>query len=310
LISSPHAPPAVTEFDYAPRQVWDAPIPLRIWHLASLDAPTIAVVWALGFAWAAHVRLPLWSPVLLALVALTVYIGDRLLDARAGMISPQFHTLRDRHYFHWRHREILGACAIASGGLATWIVLALVPSRALKPDTVAAAAAVAYFSTVHFRLNLPPALARLLKPILSREFVIGTLFTVACVLPVWSRPGSSFGPDLAHSVMIAPMIFFAAVAWHNCRAISLWESDGNAIYADRVLPWAKRLGLAGFAAAALLAYPDPRPAALLASCAVSALLLGALDRMRHHITPLALRSYADLVLLTPLLLMPLSKLIR
>ena len=45
----------------------DAPAPLRLWHLASLDAPTVAAVWGLAFAWAAHIALPRWIPALLAL---------------------------------------------------------------------------------------------------------------------------------------------------------------------------------------------------------------------------------------------------
>jgi hypothetical protein len=46
----------------------EAPNLLRLWHLSSLDAPTVAAVWSLGFAKAAGVRLPEWGPVLLILV--------------------------------------------------------------------------------------------------------------------------------------------------------------------------------------------------------------------------------------------------
>lgn len=294
--------------DYVPRYVWDAPTPLRLWHLASLDAPTVAVVWAQGFGVAARVRLPVCSLVLLALVAWAVYIGDRLLDARAGTSAPPRHVLRDRHHFHWKHRGIFTGLALTSTAVATWIVFTLLPARAIKPDTVAAAATLAYFSTVHIRVNLPTTLARLLKPIRSREFAIGTLFTTACVLPVWSQPGSPFGPHLLRSVLLAPMIVFAAVAWLNCRAISMWESDTNAVLPDRVVPWARRIGFAGLTiAAVLLASHFPRTAALLAAGGVSALLLGMLDRMRRHITPVALRAAADLVLLTPLLVLPLAR---
>ena len=34
----------------------DAPNPLRLWHLLSLDAPTVAAAWSLGFAKAAGVQ--------------------------------------------------------------------------------------------------------------------------------------------------------------------------------------------------------------------------------------------------------------
>lgn len=78
ILANPHTEPGTA----IPGRVLDAPLLLRYWHLSSLDAPTVAVVWSLGFAWAAGVRLPVWIPILLALVAWAVYIGDRLLDAR------------------------------------------------------------------------------------------------------------------------------------------------------------------------------------------------------------------------------------
>ncbi|MEI4861391.1 hypothetical protein Q8G41_27770, partial [Klebsiella pneumoniae] len=48
---------------------------LTLWHLASLDAPTVAVVWALSFAWAAGVHLTPWTPLLLASGTWSVYVG-------------------------------------------------------------------------------------------------------------------------------------------------------------------------------------------------------------------------------------------
>jgi hypothetical protein len=55
--------------------------------------------------------------------------------------------------------------------------------------------------------------------------------------------------------------------------------------------------------ACALSQTQPRSAALVASGAVSALLLALLDRFRSCLTPLALRAAADLVLLTPLALL-------
>src|ERR1700744_3758153 len=84
-----------------------APAIVRYWHLASFDAPTVAVVWALGFAWTVRVQLPGWAPVLIALVTWAVYVVDRLLDARAAFRSGDDNGLRERHFFHWKHRRIL-----------------------------------------------------------------------------------------------------------------------------------------------------------------------------------------------------------
>ena len=77
-----------------------APAVLRLWHLTSLDAPTVAVVWTLAFARATGVQLPTWVPLLIALGTWTVYVGDRLLDARSGLRSCSFNRLRERHFFH------------------------------------------------------------------------------------------------------------------------------------------------------------------------------------------------------------------
>jgi hypothetical protein len=287
-------PPAL---DYAPataRRMLDAPAPLRLWHLASLDAPTVAVVWALAFAWAGKVRLPPWVLVLLALVTWTVYIADRLLDARNGFRTGAIHRLRERHLFHHRHRRILGPLAMASACVAAWIVVALMPPAALERNSVLAAAAVAYFSGVHTRRKLP----KLLAQFLSKEFLVGVLFTTGCVLPALSRfvasPGSLLGP------LSAAAACFAALAWLNCSLIERWES---ACEVRQVSAAALGLILAGLLFATILVWIEPRAAALVASGILSALLLALLDRTRNRVTPLALRTAADLVLLCPVILL-------
>jgi len=311
----------------------DAPAPLRLWHLASLDAPTVAVVWALAFAWAAKVKLPPWVLVLLALVTWTIYIADRLLDARNGFRTGAIHRLRERHLFHHRHRRILGPLAAASACVAVWIVVALMPPAALERNSVLAAAAVAYFSGVHTRRKLPELLAHFL----SKEFLVGVLFTTGCVLPALSRfvasPGSPRWP------LEATAACFAALAWLNCSLIERWESQSRtttpkpagsasghdfspavspaksewalapAGYAcapskfSRSFPPAVLLALAGLLLAAVFVLIEPRAAALVAAGSFSALLLCLLDKARNRLTPLALRSAADLVLLCPVVLL-------
>ncbi len=274
----------------------DAPAPLRLWHLASFDAPTVAVAWALGFAWTAGVRLPLWVPVLLALATWAVYVGDRLLDARTGLRSGALHTLRERHFFHWRHRRILLPLAVGAVCAAAAIVFVLMPVAVRTRNSVLAAAALAYFSGVHSERRLQPLTLPILSRLLSKEFLVGVLFAAGCCLPALSRaatiPGSSLWP------LCGAAAFLAALAWLNCHAIECWESSGT----SRILATAALLGLAGLLLAATFATTQPRPAMLLAAGAASALLLALLDRLRNRLTPLALRAAADLVLLTPLIL--------
>lgn len=284
-----------------------APAAFRFWHLASLDAPTVAVVWAMGFAWAAGVRLPVWVPALLALVAWAVYIGDRLMDARAALRSGQTSSLRERHLFHWRHRRILAPLAVAAACAAVWIVAAAMPTGTQERNSVLAAAALVYFVRVHSKAHLAQALQLPTTEIPEfplrfpaifpagfpiKELLVGILFTAACVLPSW------FHAVAASSSLIAPAIFFAALAWLNCHLIESWESGTVSFEFAPGL-----LGLAGLVLAAVLAIGQPRTAALLAAGAASALLLALLNRLRSNLTPLALRATADLVLLTPLVLL-------
>jgi hypothetical protein len=314
---------------------------LRLWHLASLDAPTVAVVWAEGFAWAARAALPLWVAALLALTAWAVYIGDRLLDARNGIGAGAVRKLRERHWFHWRHRRTLTPLAIAAACAAAWMVLALMPAVARERDTVLAAAALVYFTGVHAASDRGTRPPRLRTAVLSKEMLVGAIFTAGCALPALNRAAAPW-------TLAAPVAFFAALAWLNCWAIERWEADlkgaceglmesqvsesrpgapdaavsqswASCLPGLRIETWGTQLcvftiagllGLIGLMLAAALAAGQPRPAVLLAAGAASALLLALLDRLRPRLTPLALRAAADLVLLTPALLVPAAWLLR
>jgi hypothetical protein len=269
---------------------------LRLWHLASLDAPTVAIVWAWAFAWSAHIHLAAWPLVLLGLVVWTVYIADRLLDAQAGRRNPADHDLRARHHFHWRHRRILAPLAGVAALVAAAIVRRRVPVIALPQDSAVAIATLAYFSGVHGRLKLPGTLERLARAIGSRECLVGALFAAGCVLPAWSVDPASWGPASPLRLLVVPAIYFAALAWLNLRAITRWESGlrlGG-------ITWA--LSGAGLLLAASLAAGQPRAAALVTAAAVSALLIGWLDSKSARLEPVTLRAAVDLVLLSPLLL--------
>ncbi len=312
-------------------RIFGTPRALELWHSASLDAPTVAIVWSLAFAWAGHVHLPPWVPLLLALVTWSVYVSDRLLDARAGLCKPALHTLRERHWFHWQHRRVLLPAAIAAACAAAGIILALMPPMARERDSVLAAAALAYFSGVHsgrdariFPLHWPRSLT---SPAgLGKEFFVGLLFTAGCVLPVWHRPHTLAAPGSTAWVFWIPAVTFAALAWLNCSCITRWEAmdaSGEVQWANAKGKFRKRewgpsaqffasilLACGGLLLAAAGAAAHPRPAALLAAGAASALLLALLDLMRARMTPLALRAAADLVLLTPLLLFALARALR
>jgi hypothetical protein len=286
----------VNRIPFARRRL-DAPAPLRLWHLTSLDAPTVAAVWSLAFAWAVGIRLPAWVPVLLALAAWTVYIADRLLDARAALRIANLSSLRERHFFHHRHRRLLVPMAIAAACAAVWIVFTQMPSIARERNSVLALAALAYFTGVHsFRRPRSPGL----PPLLKKELLVGLLFTAACALPAFSRVAARAIPILGP--LSATAAFFGMLAWLNCHAIDRWEAHDRS-HASQIFTPAFLLGLTGLLLATILFSTQPRFTSLVLAGASSALLLTLLDRFRSRLTPLALRAAADLALLTPLVLL-------
>jgi hypothetical protein len=283
--------------------------------LASLDAPTVAVAWAFGFAWAAGVRLAAWVAPLLALTVWAVYVFDRLLDARAALRTAEISRLRERHYFHWRHRRVLFPLAVVAACSAAVLIVAFMPMAVREHDSVLAAASLIYFARVHAGQRARPFLSALL----TKELLVGVLFTVGCVLP-------AFGALRAAHGELWPLLcgaFFVPLAWLNCHAIDRWESEKSkgmepAAGMDRRAQWQSRssfrsaclLAASGTALAAAVSLLHPRAAALLAAGGGSALLLALLDRRRGRLSPVALRAAADFVLLTPALLLALVWLAR
>jgi hypothetical protein len=288
---------------------FEAPMPLAFWHLASLDAPTVAVVWAFAFAWAARVELPWWTPTLLALVAWPVYIADRLLDVRSALKTDQRHSLRQRHHFHWKYRRFFIPLGVVSACAAAWIILVCMPVALRERNSILAAAGLAYFSSVHAGRNFPQPLSRIFAPLLAKETLVAVIFTAACALPALGRAATSTS---VHSpsplwVLIPAVLYFTLLAWLNCKSIERWESTepdrtsllGSFFGRSGVFPRAVGLAFAGLLLAVALS-SNHRIALLVASGTSAALLLAVLDRLRGHLTPLALRVAADLVLLTPL----------
>jgi hypothetical protein len=258
---------------------------LVYWHLLSLDAPTVAMLWAWGFAHAARVPLSAAATAVLGLGAWMIYVADRLLDALAGGLCE---NLRERHFFHARHRRaFLVAAGGASIALLTLIAVGM-SAAARREDAAIFAVFLLYFLVVHLpgiRIRFP------------REVVVGIVFAAACVVPAWSQPGSSH-PELAATTGL-----FAALCWLNCAAIHVWEHDGpsSLIPAGALCVATAATGLAIFSG-------QSGALRLEVAALASALLLFALDRdhrrsLRGPNPPstLAVRVLADAALLTPLL---------
>jgi hypothetical protein len=281
--------------------------PAAFWHLASLDAPTVAVVWSLSFGWVAGLRLPLWIPLLLALTVWPVYVGDRLLDARAGLRDARNEALLERHYFHWRHRRTLLPMAIAAGGFAALIVLFFMTPAARERNSLLAAASLAYFACVHSGRRTHP----FLSPLLTKELLVGSLFTLGCALPTLRRVPALL--SASSWPVLGTVVFFALLAWLNCSAIDFWESHTrHALRPGIRSPFFAACLLAGLGGVLAVCWfaAHPRAAVLILAGAVSAVLLAWLDEHRSRLSPIALRACADLALLTPALFIPLTWIAR
>jgi hypothetical protein len=291
--------------DRSASRIVDAPGALAVWHMASLDAPTVAIVWTLGFARAAGVHLPTWAPVIVGLVTWAVYIGDRLLDARSALAAMQPSRLRHRHRFHWRHRRLLCLLAVLSALAGLAIIVAFVPAAARARGAALGLATVAYFSGVHTRRNsgswldwLPMPdrfLERLPFKRLGNELLVASMFTCGCMLPVWPR-AALLATQLWPLALVA--VFFMLLAWLNYHAICRWEANARA---GHITTAGLMLALVGVVVAGVIAAGHPSAAMLIGLGAGSAVLLAMLDQNRNWLTPLALRASADLVLLLPLI---------
>lgn len=294
--------------------------PVRFWHLLSLDAPSVAALWAWSFARALRLSLPAGSLLLLFAGTWLLYITDRILDGFHQ--SPA--RLRERHFFYMRHRTAILLAAVPIAALLAWLVFVHMLPTARAADIVIFSVACAYFGLVHLPKR---TLRRAVERWFPKELIVALVFASATAVPAFARvTGPVSGAPLHYAQIQAVLpilaILFAALCWLNCIAIEKWEQsplpDGTAGSArNRNLPaqtndlttrWGQRhLRLIGAAvvssavlAAVLLLHSNPAAAGLCFAAALSAALLIALER--SALSAPHLRIAADAALLTPLLL--------
>ena len=267
--------------------------PLALWHLLSLDAPTVAALWTWFIARASHVSLPPAAPLAMAIAVWILYAADRLLDARRTNAAPD---LEARHLFHHRHRRAF----LAGIELAAVALAALLPRlnpAAIRLYLVEGALLFAWFVVLH----ATPSAHRLPK-----EIAVGLFFSAATFIPTVARA------PILRPMLLPSAILFTALCSLNCLFIYAWEHDDLAVDAHAAhatnrfalghLPaLAVVIAIAG-ASLALLLPPSPRLVS--SACALAALLLLILDRNRSRLSRTNLRAAADLALLTPVLLLP------
>jgi hypothetical protein len=199
---------------------------------------------------------------------------------------------------------LAGIAALAAG----WMILSRLHAAALGRDSLMGLATLAYFSGVHgsgvhgrgLRSGWVARLKARVARVVSRELIVGVIFSAGCLLP--ALPLAQSGVVQVCARLALPAAAFAALAWLNVKAIGCWETPGSGCERGvRRIAFllAAVCGGCGIAAAGL----EPRVGLLLILAAVSSLLLAWLDGARDRMDAVTLRAAADLVLLTPVLLL-------
>ncbi len=161
----------------------------------------------------------------------------------------------------------------------------------------------AYFAAIHAR---PDTAHRLPK-----ELAVGIFFPAAVFIPTVARV-----PAVRLELLpIAALL--AALCSLNCLFLYAWEHPGARLHAHFTTRWATRhlisitIAVAALSLTTLALYVSSAAlthgaTALLACILTSSLLLLLLHKLRRRLAPTHLRALADLVLLTPLVLLALA----
>jgi hypothetical protein len=273
--------------------------PLDLWHLLSLDAPTVASLWIWFIAAGNHIRLPFSSILSMFLAVWMLYAADRLLDTRLlDSQSPREQHLEARHYFHHRHRTaFLTGILLASVALVP--LLLRLSTEAIHLYLLLGGLLFGYFVLIHATRSAHR---------LPKEIAVGIFFAAATFIPT-----VALHPGLRLSLLPSALLL-ATLCSLNCLFIYAWEHDPKRpAPADSPTHASTRFALhhLAFLAIAIILVGTTLPLfnhraswPIPVATALSAFLLLLLHHRRHHIAALPLRAAADLVLLTPLLFIP------
>jgi len=273
--------------------------PPALWHLLSLDAPTVAALWTWFVARCCGVALPWRAPATMFLAVWMLYAADRLLDARLLDTEPAtaLPELEERHRFHHRHKKAFLA-GIAGASILLTALLPRINFAALRLYALLASLLFAYFFLIHiYPSNNSSASAHRLP----KELAVGIFFPAAVFIPTVAR-----APGLRLTLAPAALLF-AAVCTLNCLYLYAWEHPGSRESAHWTTRFATRhlralSGITALLCAVVFAFEARGVALLVVASGVSALLLLLLHLLRDRFAAIHLRAAADMALLTPLLL--------
>ena len=265
-----------------------------IWlNILCLDAPIVAISWQWLFARVFRVPVPLGAREALFLTAWVIYLVDRL----ATSISlPANVPKAAREEFCFNHKNVwVGLIAVGA------LLDAEVIFTGIERETFVLGLFLGVLATAYLVIN--HALSRLWRAISLKEVIIGFLFAAGTLLALSSQL------SLTRSTIALTALLFASLCTLNCVSIAVWERDldraqGRYSIATRWPQMKLYARVASFilaAASGVLILFDRRLWPIAVCLGVSAILLAAL-----HFVSIARderTTLADMVLLTPLVLM-------
>ncbi len=291
-------------------------------NLLSLDAPVVAVVWQWLFGKAYGVEIPGVIHWILGGAVWMIYVADRILD---GVRMDSEGPWTPRHRFARRNWKILLTVWFCVGTGVLFAVLSRLPMALVARGIFLGMLVIVYFVYVGLarRFRVAPV---------PKEMFCGILFGLGTALAPTFYSSTLGGLELsgwggvlkegflgvAETIRVAPLLFGALCAL-NCVGIAAWEWEAD----RRQDPAAVTRGVgregrgpldASYAAALVLLMVaglvlslwrwGVAESAIYQCVAVSAAGLWFLHRRERALSRSALRTLADVVLLTPLPLMP------
>jgi len=275
------------------------PPPATWLNLVCLDAPLVATAWLWLFSRSFHVPLEIGNSVALFLTAWLIYLADRFADASS--LNPG--TPRSlRQDFCLRHREIWIATIALVAGFDAYVIW-----RTTAWETFLVGAVVGLLALLYLVLNQP--LGLIWRSLPAKEIAIGILFAAGTAVAL--LPRLPLTPAFAIAIVV-----FAALCALNCISIANWERDldrsqqkvsiatRHPILARQAGNLCLVLGFSAFVPALVFRLATP----LFVCLGVSAFLLAWLSAARSSLESDQRTAMADLVLLTPFVLLIVSTL--